>query len=228
MNFIWDIILVAEENNMKKEDIFFKIAQDCSPWCEQSFPILNEKKIPDQQVEVNPLFRFGSVFGSFLHPELDELPEFQAFFMDIALHFICETDLQKGITPNDIYKKFIKDEFLNMDERSKAVFFSFSSKEQEIFLISYLNQLKIGSSLSSFREVIHHIYPNALLYQIKDEPEQLLLYLSTEENEEKKQQVELLLDCFMPLYYHISVFWTHHFGALEVDQTMKLEKIQLF
>ncbi len=228
MNFIWDIILNAQENGMKKEDIFFEMAKDCSPWYEQSFSTLNQQEVCDSVVEVNPLFRFGAVFGSLFHPDHSEFPEFKAYFLDICLHFLCETDLQKGITPCDIHKKFIRDEILSLGSEEKEAFLSFSSQNQEIFLISYVNQLKIGSSLSMFRELVHQLFPKSNLYQIKDEPEQLLLYLGKEKNPMREQQVSFVLDCFLPLFYHISLFWGQHFGVITVSETMQLDKIQLF
>lgn len=228
MNFIWDIILTAQGLGMKKEDIFFEMAENSSPWYEQSFTILNEKEIPNPKVPINPLFRFGETFGAFLHSDLDEMEELKGYILDIALHFICEADLQKGITPQDVYKKFIKDEFLNFGASERMVFFKFTLEEQEKFLICYLNQLKIGSHLTHFREMVHHIYPNAILYQIKDEPEELLLYLDCEKTQEREEKLQLLLDCFLPLFYRISLFWDRHFGVIEVKETMKLEEIQLF
>lgn len=228
MNFIWDIILTAQGLGMKKEDIFFEMAQECSPWYEQSFTMLNEKGIPQKKVPVNPLFRFGATFGAFLHSDLEEMEELKGYILDIALHFICEADLQKGITPQDVYKKYIKDEFFQFGEKERTVFFTFSLVEQEKFLICYLNQLKIGSSLTHFREMVHHIYPNAILYQIKDEPEELLLYLDREKTQEREEKLDLLLDCFLPLFYRVSLFWNRHFGVIEVEETMKLEEIQLF
>lgn len=228
MNFIWDIILTAQKQQIKKEEIFFTRAKDSSPWYEQSFSTLNEKSIPSLQVEVNPLFRFGSTFASIFHPELEDMAEFKEYFLDVSLHFLCESDLQKGITPNDVYKKYIKDDFLSLSPEAKNVFLSFSLKQQEIFMISYLNQLKTGSSLASFREMVHHIYPKCILYQIKDEPEKLLLYLDQKKTEEKETQMELLLDSFLPLFYQLSLFWDVHFGVIEVEKTMQLEEIQLF
>lgn len=228
MNFIWDIILKAESENHQKSDVFFEMSTDCSPWYEQSFSILNEKSIPNLRVEVNPLFRFGDTFGDYFHPDLEEIPEFRRYFTDVALHFLCESDLHKGVTPQDIYKKYIKDEFLALGQRERDTFSYFSLLNQEKFLISYLNQCKTGSSLSTFREMVHHIYPEAILYQIKDEPEEILFYLSEEQNKQNEAQVNLLLDCFLPLYYNVSLFWKEHFGIMEVEQVMKLEKIQLF
>lgn len=228
MNFIWDIILTAQEKGLKKEDIFFSMAKDCSPWYEQSFSTLNEKEIPNLEVEVNPLFRFGATFGNLFHPDLDDFLEYKGFLLDVCLHFLSEVDLQKGVTPNDIYKKLVRDNILAFPEEEREIFLSFSPKEQEIFLIAYLNQLKTGSSLSMFRELVHQLFPNSNLYQIKDEPEEILLYLSQAEHSILHKQVYFVLDCFLPLFYHISVFWSHHFGVIAVKETMQLDKIQLF
>lgn len=228
MNFIWDIILIAQEKGLTKEDIFFSMAQDCSPWYEQSFSTLNEKEIPSLDVEVNPLFRFGATFGDLFHPDLEEFPEYKRFFLDLSLHFLCETDLQKGVTPNDIYKKMVRDNILPFPENQKEIFLTFTPNEQEIFLIAYVNQLKTGSSLSMFRELVHQLFPNSNLYQIKDEPEEILLYLSQAESPALHKQIYFVLDCFLPLFYHISLFWSQHFGVVEVKQTMELDKIQLF
>lgn len=228
MNFIWDIILTAQENGIAKEEIFFAMAKDCSPWYEQSFSTLNEKEIRNLEVEVNPLFRFGSTFGDIFHPDLEEFPEYKDFLLDVCLHFLCETDLQKGVTPNDIYKKLVRDDILSFPKEDKETFLTFSPSQQEIFLISYVNQLKTGSSLSMFRELVHQLFPNSNIYQIKDEPEEILFYLSQEETPTLLRQVHFVLDCFLPLFYHISIYWRQHFGVIEVKETMQLDNIQLF
>lgn len=33
---------------------------------------------------------------------------------------------------------------------------------------------------------------------------------------------------FLPIYYHVFIFWEHHFGIIDVEETMELDHMVLF
>ena len=64
MNFIWDIVLQAAQDNLESENLFFKPAESFSPYYEQSFKNINQRHVDAKDVEINPLFRFSNIFLS--------------------------------------------------------------------------------------------------------------------------------------------------------------------
>ena len=51
MNFTWDIVLNAKRHGTEEQDLFFRPAKECSPWYEQSFPILNETRAEGPEID---------------------------------------------------------------------------------------------------------------------------------------------------------------------------------
>lgn len=70
MNFTWDIVLNAKRHGTEEQDLFFRPAKECSPWYEQSFPILNETRAEGPEIEYNPLYRFDAMFHDLLREEI--------------------------------------------------------------------------------------------------------------------------------------------------------------
>ena len=63
MNYIWDILIKAEEQGIRKSDIKFKNADICSPYMETSFSCLNTSFLnKDIPIEVNPCYRYFKIF----------------------------------------------------------------------------------------------------------------------------------------------------------------------
>ena len=69
MNFLWDIALRAKEQGFKKEELFFKQAEEYSPYFEQSFSCVNETKVTSPVIESNLLYRFADIFQDILKQE---------------------------------------------------------------------------------------------------------------------------------------------------------------
>ena len=89
-----------------------------------------------------------------------------------------------------------------------------------------LAQYETGSSLLMFRQSLTLFYPQAILYQLKLHPEQLLLYLGlTNANMEIIQMLQYL---FLPLQYQVRIFWSKHFGVCDVDATMIFDEIEIY
>ena len=89
-----------------------------------------------------------------------------------------------------------------------------------------LMQYETGSSLLMFCKAMTYFYPDAMLYQLKAHPEQLLLYLGLAGAD--RQTVQLLEDLFLPLQYQVRIFWTKHFGVWDVDETLVLDEIEIY
>ncbi len=230
MDYIWDIAIKAKECNRKKSDLFFKQSENVSPWYEQSFTSLNQDRIYDNTIEINALCRFSEIFREILHKDLEELEEFRKFFYDLSMHFLCDIDLYKGITKNEIYLSKIKQEIVLgiYGDSYKEMFQVFTEQEKNKILPLMFKQIEIGSSILIFNSSIKRIYPDVLIYQVKEDKKQLLMYLGFNKNLLEEKRVKFLVDIFLPLNFDIRIFWGNHFGVLGTDATMIADEIAIF
>lgn len=235
MNFLWDMALRAKEQGFQEEELFFKQAEEYSPFFEQSFACVNETKVTSSVIESNLLYRFADIFQDILMQEnsgltKEEQSQFGAYLIDAALHVILYIDLRHGLTKREVYIREIEKEL------RKGTFFSGLSEdfrriegEKRHRLASLaLAQMETGSSLLLFRRALLVLYPNALLYQIKKEEKKLLLYIKKKENETEKGKLRFVEEMFLPVGYDLRVFWHHHFGIIGVEGAMQMDETALY
>ena len=200
MNYIWEILLRARAQGLSDNELFFAQAEDCSPWYEQSFPCLNEDTVTGPVVEINSLYRFSEIFQDLLHNMGDS--EYLRHLFDAAVHILAA-------------------------QETIAQALQLLSEEQKRGVASLLlAQYETGSSLLVFRQALTALYPQAMLYQLKPHPEQLLLYLGLANAD--RRIVQMLEDLFLPLQYQVRIFWTKHFGVWDVDATLVFDEIEIY
>lgn len=228
MNYIWDIVIQGKEDGYKKSELFWEQGKEVSPYYEQSFLELNQLQITDNHIEINALVRFEKLFGRFLHEGFLENEEFKNYFYDLVIHFLCEIDLSKGISKESIYLEELEQDLiagvygLEVQEQYQRI-----SKDDNVLPL-LLKQMRVGASLSGFREALKRVYPNSFLYQTYEQPERIFVYLGRKESEIEQQKYCFLETMFLPIAYTSKVFFEHHFGVLGVDATLTLGEIQLF
>ena len=88
-------------------------------------------------------------------------------------------------------------------------------------------QLKLGSSLYNFRQALKNIYPDVLLYQIKEKPHRILIYLGIKKTDKQVRKIKFINDMFLPIEYNVRMFWENHFGVGGVEVTLNLDEIEL-
>lgn len=236
MNFIWDIVLRAQENGIEKDSLFFWQAQESSPYYEHSFPLINQREVGGGVVEINALYRFSHIFQELLHPEFMRNPvyvglvTFIVHFYDVLIHYLSEIDLRHGLNRREFYVRELRREVLaGVFGRCAAVGMRSLRRDRQLRMADeLLRQMQAGSNLRSFRRAVLVVFPDSILYQSNFDRQQLLLYVGRAENDERAAQMAFLLEGFLPLGFRVRIFWTHHFGILGVDATMCTDKIALF
>ena len=227
MNYIWDIVINAKQNGTIKSDLFFEQGKDVSPYYEQSFSCLDQKNIENTNIEINALHRFDGLFAKYLHEGFSENLEFKKYFFDLVIHFLCEIDLAKGVSRESLYLAQIEEE-INIEVFGQEISHNFKAFEPcHNLLPLILIQLRTGSSLGGFREALTRIYPDTLVYQLKDEPQKLLIYLGINQTEIESQKLQFIIDIFLPLEFKTRIFWDKHFGVFGVDTTLIMNEIEL-
>ena len=235
MNFLWDIVLRAQEQGWKEEELFFRQAQEYSPFFEPSFFCVNEQQIDSGTIELNLLYRFADMFQDILAPEHiglkeDEYEEFRMFFVDAVLHAVLYTDLRHGLSKRDLYIRKIREELLDGTFWKGAVraFRQIEHLKQNRLAALLLSQMETGSSLIIFRRSVLILYPEAMLYQMRYERKKLLLYLSSRKTEAGEQIMQFVQDLFLPVGFELRIFWQYHFGVIGIEDTMKLDETALY
>lgn len=122
-----------------------------------------------------------------------------------------EEEIEEGIFGKEIGKNF------------KA----FNKNEKDTILPILLTQLKLGSSMYNFRQALKSIYPDVLLYQMKEEPNRILIYLGMKKDEKQIRKINFIIDMFLPIRYKTRIFWEKHFGVGAVEATLHLDEIEL-
>lgn len=230
MNYIWDIVLCAEKSGTDRNHLFFRQAEGGSPWYEQAFPILNQTEVEEDTIEINSLCRFDAIFQGILHPEMKVMPEFREYLFDLAIHFLCEVDLHRGLTRYEFYLRRLSQELSAGGYGSEAAgdYDALAAELQNKLCGLLLSQIKTGASLYLFRKAVLVICPDVMFYQLKQKREQLLLYLGRKKTKQYEHKVQFVINTFLPIDYKVRIFWEHHFGVQGVIDTMQLDEIEIF
>lgn len=230
MNYLWDIVLKAQAQGIKEEDLFFCQAEEYSPFYEQAFPCLNEKEVPEGRIELNLLLRFAHIFQDILAEEEKSASNLGQYLIDAALHMLLYTDLRHGLTKRDIYIRKIRQELEQgiFWKDAAGVFRRMPVEKRNRLAALTLTQMQTGSSLMIFRRSIKVLFADAVIYQLRNDRKKILLYLSGDRTEIRERELLLLQDMFLPVSYELRVFWKYHFGIIGVNDTMQIDKIAIY
>ncbi|SCZ09488.1 hypothetical protein SAMN02787079_04282 [Lysinibacillus sp. TC-37] len=229
MNYIWDLLIQAEEEGFLTKDIYFHLAKIYSPYMELSPQLLNSQAI-EQHVEVNPYYRYFDIFKDLFHPDHTTDEAFRDALLDITLHFLAEIDRMQGLNKKEYYIRFmmrdIEANVFGKLVRDKIK--SFSKKEQEIIALNMLRLYQTGEALYLIKDTLKNIFRNCFIYVKSEENDELLLYIHQKKTIENINKVQLIQEIFLPIGFQMEVYWQYHFGIIDVEETMMLDRIALY
>lgn len=151
MNYAWEAALAADRSGIRREDLRYLPSGSGSPYAEIVQEEINNQSVGQNQVELNPLYRFAREFSAVFDRNLREYPRTRELFFDICMHYLVQLDLR-----------------------------------------------------------------------------QVLVYIGIKADEKEQKQMEFLRDMFLPVNYEVFLFWEHHFGIMDVEETMVLDEMVLF
>lgn len=229
MNYVWEILLAAEDKKIEKEEIRFLPAKNASPYVEVSFADLNTASLEDAQIEVNPLYRFSSIFSELLAPDIQEYRSTRHIFLDAIMHYMAETDLLSGMHKQEFYFWFMLEEMQKgcFGEKSAEAFALFDAGEQRMIITSLLGLYRSSHYKELFIGLTKQLYENAIIYEGRDRAEAIFFYVGRKETDAERKRVQFLVDTFLPLDEKVEIFYDKHFGIIDVEETMGLDRILL-
>ena len=225
----------AAEDDIETGKLFFKPAESFSPYCEQSFKTINQRRVEDTEVEINPLARFSAIFEYLLHPDCLNLifvnqQQFTAYFFDLLTHILADVDLTHGMTRREFYVRQIRRELLS------GVFGTVASEgmkqlkrdKQLAVADELLCVMEVGSSVRSFCRIMKQIFADCIIYQGRLHPQRIYVYIGQKQTEQRQKQWLLIRETFLAFDAEVRVFWDKHFGIINVNETMRVDNIAIF
>ncbi|MBC2580540.1 iron-dependent peroxidase [Clostridium sp. DJ247] len=229
MNYIWDLIIKAQQCGIPKEKLKFFPAKVSSPYMELSNKYINSH-IVEENIEINANYRFYEIFKDLFDVNNNEYLELRETLFDIMMHFLADIDLTQGMNKKEYYMNFILEDIKNnvfgsaIQENIKL----FSFKEKNILIYNLLRLYTTGETLYLLKDTIRKLFRNSIIYTNCEETEELLFYMGEEETEEKLAKLAFIKELFLPIKYNTEIYWKNHFGVIGVEQTMKIDNIAIY
>lgn len=229
MQYIWEVVLAAEKNGIREADLQYEVPEVRSPYLEVSFYDLNTQTVEQTAVEVNPFYRFFDIFSGVLDINQKEYEKTKEIFVDAVFHYLALTDLRMGMSRKDYYFKFLVEELESgqFGRKAKAAIQLFSSYEKKYIVLALMDVVSSRNYREIFKWLFQEIYKDSIIYKSMDCANELYIYVGSAETQEERKRVQFLLDTFLPIGVRTEVFYLEHFGILEIEETMILDKILL-
>ena len=230
MNYAWEAALEADRCGIQREDLRYVPVRDGSPYTEVVQEEINNRKIKKKEVEINPLYRFAREMAEVFDRNLTEYEDTRMVFFDVFMHYISCLDLRQGLSKQEYALRFLLHDLLKgtCGAAAARVVGDFEKGKLRDLLRLILKLYRCGSSVSLFKEVMRRMYPDSLVYASNETARQVLVYVGVKEEERERQRLEFLRDMFLPINYHVFLFWEHHFGIIDVEETMMVDEMVLF
>ena len=226
MNYIWELMIRAKEKGIDEADVFFKYGKPFSPYMELSFEDINETKIL-YEVEINPFYRYHSIFKELFEPDVNENEELIEVLHDLIIHHLKDIDVFMGMNKREYYIKFVIEDIKNgfFGDYIRERIDIFNLGEQKIIANSILNLYKTNECMHLMKDTVSRIFRNAYIFSNIAEKDEIILFLRTKETKEKHEQIEVLKYLFLPFKCHVEVYWEQIFGVIGTYEMMKMDEI---
>ncbi len=230
MNYLWEAIIRAREQGIDFHKTDIVSAAVFSPYMELSFEEVNKAEMVEgEQVEINPYYRFNSIFKNMFLPDNDDYPELKKELFNILMHSIGANDVRMGMTLEEYYKKFLRKDieqgvFGNVPAEGIKLF---DERDIGYLLNGLLRLYRTGTALKLFQEMAVTLLDDCIVYAKNKNPNEILMYVGMKKTKENVKRVQTVIQLFAGLHYQIEVYYEYHFGILGVDATMKMDGIAL-
>lgn len=229
VNYIWDLLIKAESNGLRKQDVQFIPAASYSPYMELSHEMINEQTV-DEVVEVNPYYRYYEIFKDLFPPESDGEEELKNPLFDVVLHFLADIDLRQGMNKQEFYVQFFLKDIeagsFGKDVKDKMTWFTKVEKEQ--IATNMLKLYQTGDEIYLLKDTMRKLFKGCVIYLKPDVKDELLIYVGQEKCEMIQSKVELIQEIFLPLRFQTEIYWKQHFGIMDAEETMRMDQIALY
>jgi hypothetical protein len=211
------------------QDISFLCKDTPDPYLEICSPCINEIDF-DKVIEINLLLRFSYVADSLFLSKINDSLRNQ--LVNLILHYYSSIDLHQGMNVKylsaEIFSKWLRsgacgnqnaDLIIKMEIIDKDLFLKFIG----ILINHFFSGFFEGNLYAAFQL----FFPNGALYQQKNRPKSLILFLNRIKSDTCDTMVLLLKSFLIPLEYEVTICYENHFGIIGMDETMQIDHITI-
>lgn len=229
MNYMWEAVLAADRAGIRREEIRFIPVRNGSPYAEIVQETINRGSLERPEVEVNPLYRFSEEFAYVFDLNAEGYEKTKKQFFDADMHYMVQLDLRQGLSKQEYALRFLLQNLLSgvCGSQAARVIQQFEKDKLRRILRLILKLYQCGSSIYLFKEVMRCMYPDSLVYASNEAVRQVLVYVGTKETDVERERLEFLQDMFLTINYQVFLFWEHHFGIFDINETMELDELVL-
>ena len=231
MNYVWDAIIKAKRKKINIDDIVYKLPEVYSPYLEIAMNYINyEINEECTELEVNPFYRFNSIFKSMYKPGDEEYIEVKQELLNCIFHYISKIDIYTGMNSHEFMRMYIRRDIENgyygvdLQENWK----NFELDEQETIVTQLINMYKTGSSIEIARKAILGVFHDGYIYYNKVLKDEILIFAGIKELDKYKKKMDILINLFMPIDFNYKIYWSKHFGIIGNDELMVEDSVVLY
>lgn len=211
-NELWKVItgLFPEEEWIKQLD--FSLATNGSPYDETV-------KIEQQQVFVNPYLRYGEVLEALLSDsDFLNSGEGKLLFQE-AMALLLDIDRYRGCDGNFFLKRLIEKEVLDncLGEEIRRFYLLLTVEEQKRTLENILFFYQTEQTVFTFVRQITALFPHSLLFQEKDKPDLVYIYMGVPKTREIQWKIEKCKDLFLRPDIQVHIAWEKAFLVTDMQ-----------
>ncbi|TVX92039.1 iron-dependent peroxidase [Paenibacillus agilis] len=229
LNYIWDQVVRAEQQGIAKSELRFVPAKVFSPYMEISREMLNDQGV-ERTVEINPYYRFHSIFKDLFDMENDSEEELRHVLFDLMVHFLADIDTMQGMNKREYHIRFA------LRDMKAGLFGSkvstnmelFTKDEQEAIAANVLRLYETGEAFYLLKDTLRKVFTQSTIYANCEEKDELLFYIGQPYSEKALAKIELINELFLPIRFHTELYWDRHFGIIELEETMQVDYIALY
>lgn len=216
------------------DDVIFKISSKISPYFEINEDIINDN-LNKNEINVNPYLRFFHIFcysDNLYKNKIDKkYNNFKEELENMSLHFLRKLDFVRGMNVIDVfcdeiiyeiengkYGKSVKD-YINM----------INIEEKKTFSILLCNKIMNNSiEFAHYENVLNEFFKDNIIYKSKENKRKIIIYINYNKNRENIAKINIINHFFLPLGYETTIYWKNHFGVVNIDEVMILNKLGVF
>ena len=226
MNYIWELAIRAVERGIDPDTIRYKYGRPFSGYMELSFFEMNETNVLPE-VEINPFYRYYSIFKELFEPNVNENEEVIDAIHDLTIHHLKNIDVFMGMNKREYYINFVirdmRDGFFG--DYIKETINIFTNYEQKVIGNNILTLHTTSECIHLLKDSVSRIFTKSYIFSNAAEKDEIVFYLRTKETPLKAKKIQVLKHLFLPFKCEVEIYWQSIFGMFGVDELMEIDTI---
>jgi len=226
-NTTTDVFSYALEQDFDFSSIIFSRTKEAFPYSELNIPVLNKPDLT-KTIEINLLYRLEYLADALFEHKIND--KTADLLTDLIVHFNAGTDLNKGLS----FKQLAAETTLNWlknggcgSQVTNGIEELIKQNNRQTLELAVLifEDFFYGYSEKNLYAAFQLLFQDGKLYKRKDRDKELIIFLNEVKSDYCDTKLNLIKLFFMPFDYTLTICYKHHFGLINYEETMIIDKI---